>query len=217
MVLLSPPLPFVWCSLVLCCFPLLGGAAFSSLLLGCVFFQKKTCLSKVVFLSVSVHFHHILVSLKLLLWLCDARECSTISAIVKPLSAHRVLLRKPARMSDPSSATVGILSALALLLINETSFLLSEYRQVLERQQLVHKNTSSNETCPEPEVADLDCEFPFLCGLGTGVLMTLALVVLSRYRCSSRAGPAALQARRVRLKRVNFAQSKICDRPVVSR
>ena len=28
---------------------------------------------------------------------------------------------------------------------------------------------------------DLDCEFPFLYGLGTGVIVTLALVVLLRY------------------------------------
>ena len=54
-------------------------------------------------------------------------------------------------------------------------------------------------TCPEPEVADLDGEFPFLCGLGTAETVTLALVVLLRCRCSSRVEPAALQVRRVHL------------------
>ena len=37
------------------------------------------------------------------------------------------------------SATTGVLSALALLLIKETVFFLSEYRQASEQQELVHK------------------------------------------------------------------------------
>ena len=76
-------------------------------------------------------------------------------------------------------ATAGILSVLALLLVKETVFLLSEYRQGSE---LAHKFTCSIVTCPEPEVADLDYEFPFLCGLvGTSVMVELALVVIFRH------------------------------------
>ena len=85
------------------------------------------------------------------------------------------------------------LCALAPLLINETVFLLSE------RQDLAHKSACPSVICPEPEVADLDGELPFLCGLVTCVIVTLALVVLLRYRRSSRVEPAALRVRRVRL------------------
>ena len=69
------------------------------------------------------------------LWMRDARECSIIITIVKPLSAQCVLLRKPARKRVALSATAGIISALAPLLIKETGFL-SEYRQASERQDL---------------------------------------------------------------------------------
>ena len=79
-------------------------------------------------------------------------------------------------------------------------------------------------TCPEPQVADLDCEFPFLCGWGTGVLVSLALAVILRYLCSSRVEPANLRVCRVRLnhsedvrtERSSVAQSRISDRGVVS-
>ena len=54
------------------------------------------------------------------LWLCDARKCSIISTIVKLLAPQSVLLRKLARMRVVMSATAGILSALAPLLIMET-------------------------------------------------------------------------------------------------
>ena len=63
-----------------------------------------------------------------------------ISTIIsEPLSAHSVLLRKAARMRVSLSATAGILSALAPLLIKETVYLLSGYRQASERQELAHK------------------------------------------------------------------------------
>ena len=48
-----------------------------------------------------------------------------------------VLLRKPARTL---SATAGILSALAPLLIKETGLILSEHRQAFERQELARKS-----------------------------------------------------------------------------
>ena len=50
----------------------------------------------------------------------------------KPVSAqHALLFCKPARMLVSFYATVGVLSGLALLLIKETVFLLSVYRQDL--------------------------------------------------------------------------------------
>ena len=51
----------------------------------------------------------------------------------------------------------------------------------------------------DPEVADLDLESPFFCGLDTEVIVTLALVVVLRYLRSSRAESAALRVCRVRL------------------
>ena len=54
-------------------------------------------------------------------------------------------------------------------------------------------------TCPQPEVAALDCEFPFLCGLGLSVIVSFAMVVILRYVCSAGAKPATLRVRRVRL------------------
>ena len=74
-----------------------------------------------------------------------------------------MLLRKPVRMRVALSAVAGILSASALLLIKDTVFLLSEYRQASERQELAHDSTCLISFCLEPEVADLDFEFPFLC------------------------------------------------------
>ena len=53
--------------------------------------------------------------------------------------------------------------------------------------------------CPEPEATELDCEFPFHCGLGTGVIVSLALVVVLRFVCCTGAEPAALWVGRVRL------------------
>ena len=75
------------------------------------------------------------------------------------------------------------------------------------------------------EVAVLDFEFPFVCGIGTSVFVALALVVLLRYRCSSRVEPAALRVRRVRVNHSddvrtdesNVAQSRISDRRAVFR
>ena len=49
--------------------------------------------------------------------------------------SSNMLNRKPARMRVALSATAGILSALAPLLITETAFLLSEYRLVSYRQE----------------------------------------------------------------------------------
>ena len=79
--------------------------------------------------------------------------------------------------------------------------------------------------CPEPEVADLDFEFPFVCGLCTGALVALVLAMILRYLCSSRVEPATLRVRRARLdhsedvrtEKSNVAQSRIFDRRVVSR
>ena len=87
-----------------------------------------------------------------------------------------VLLCKPARMRVALFATTGILSALALLLTKETVFPLSEYRQASERQELAHDSTCPIVIFLQPEVADLDFEFPFLCGLDTGVLVALAVI-----------------------------------------
>ena len=122
------------------------------------------------------------------------------------------------------SATAGILSALAPLLIKETVFLLLEYRQALERQELAHKSTCPIVICLEPEVAELDFEFPFLSGLGAGVFLALALAVIPRCLSSSRVEPASLRAGRVRLNRSedgrteesNVAEFRISDRRVVS-
>ena len=69
------------------------------------------------------------------------------------------------------SGTAGILSALALLLVKETVSLLSTYRQASGAARAADPIV----TCPEREVADLDCEFPFLYDLGTGVIVTLVL------------------------------------------
>ena len=129
------------------------------------------------------------------LWLCGARECSMISTIVKPLSAQSLLLCKPARMHVAFSATTGILSALAPLQVKETVFLLSEYRQASEQQELAHKCTGPIVDCLEPENVDQEWEFPFLCGLGTGVLVALALASIL---CSHRVQPATLRVWRVR-------------------
>ena len=129
-----------------------------------------------------------------------------------------------ARMRVALSAAAGILSALALLLIKEIVFLLSEYRQAFERQELAHKSTCTIVIGPEPEVAEIDFEFPFLCGLGAGVSVALALAVILRYLCSSRVEPASLRVRRVRLNHSedgrtdesNVAQARISGRRVVS-
>ena len=85
-------------------------------------------------------------------------------------------------------------------------------------------SSCSNVTCAEPEDADLDGEFPFSCGFLTGVIVTLALVVILRYLCSSRVEPAALRVRHGRLSHsedvgtegVGVAQSRISDRHVIS-
>ena len=79
-------------------------------------------------------------------WLCDARECPTVSTIAKLLSAQSVLLRKPVRMRVAVSATTGVLSALAPLLIKEAGVLLSEYRQASQRQEVAHKSTCPSVT-----------------------------------------------------------------------
>ena len=73
-----------------------------------------------------------------------------------------VLPCKPARMRVALSATAGILSALAPLLFKETVFIL-----------LVRKSTCPIVICPEPEVAVIDFEFPFLCGFGLSLLRLL--------------------------------------------
>ena len=91
-------------------------------------------------------------------------------------------------------------------------------------QELAHKSTCPSVTCREHEVADLDGEFPFPCGLGTGVIVTLVLPVILRYLCFSRVEPATHPVHRVRLKhseavrieKSNFAQSRLSDRRVVS-
>ena len=96
------------------------------------------------------------------------------------------------------SATGRTLSALALLLIKESVFLSSEYRQALE---LAHKCTCPIVDCPELDIVDQKWKFPFLCGLGTGVLVALALASILRYLCSSSVEPATLRVRRARQSR----------------
>ena len=81
-----------------------------------------------------------------------------------------VLRGKLVCMRVSLSATTGILSVLAPLLIKESFFLLSEYRQASERQELAHVSLFD---CPELGVDDLDFECPFICGLGTGVLVSV--------------------------------------------
>ena len=79
-----------------------------------------------------------------------------ISTIVsKPLSARSVLLCNPARMRVAFSATAVILSALASLLMKETVFLLSEWRQASEQQELAPKCTCPTVDCPEPEFVEI--------------------------------------------------------------
>ena len=73
-------------------------------------------------------------------------------------------LRKPARMRVVLSATAGVLSALAPLLSEETVFFLSEFRQASEEQELAWQVHLPHGTCPEPEFADPDFEFPFVYG-----------------------------------------------------
>ena len=97
-----------------------------------------------------------------------------------------VLPCKPARMRVALSATAGVLSALAPLLMKETVLSLSEFRQAPERQELAHMPTGPMVTCPELEAADLDFELPFICGFGTGLLVALAHNVILRCLCSSR-------------------------------
>ena len=99
-----------------------------------------------------------------------------ISTIVKRVDAS-VLLRKPGRMRVVSPATAGILSG---LLVTEPDFLLSEFRQASERQELVRKSSGQLVFCLESEVAVPDFEFPFLCASGAGVLVALALAVIFR-------------------------------------
>ena len=62
-----------------------------------------------------------------------------------------------------------IISALVpLLIMQETVFLLSEYRQASEWQELVHKCVCPVLGCPEPEPALQEWEFPLALGLVTG-------------------------------------------------
>ena len=98
---------------------------------------------------------------------CVAHDCCQASV------GSNALLRTQARVRVALSSTANILSALALLLIKETVFLLSGYRQASERQELAHDSTCPFVICPKPEVAALDFEFPFLCDLGAGVLVAL--------------------------------------------
>ena len=72
-----------------------------------------------------------------------------------------------------------------LLLIKETVFLLSEYRQASERQERAHTCTCPIVDCLEPEIVDQQWDFPFLYGLGTGAPVALALASTLRYLCSS--------------------------------
>ena len=103
-------------------------------------------------------------------WLCGARECSMINTIVKPLSAQVFCVaNRVARHSRYSSCSGSTL-------ITETVFLLAECRHASERQELAHDSRWPPVCCPEPEVADLVFECPFICGLGTSVLVTHSCV-----------------------------------------
>ena len=85
------------------------------------------------------------------------------------------------------------------VLFTETVFFLTEFRQASERQELACKSTCTMVTCPEPEFADPDFEFPFVHGLGTGLLAALALAVIFPCLCSFRVDLVTLRVRRVRL------------------
>ena len=88
-----------------------------------------------------------------------------ISTIFKPLSAQ--MFRFASQLACVAlSATAGILSALAPPLTKDIVSLLSAHRQASERQELAHDYPCAFVICLEPEVADLDFEFPFLCGFG---------------------------------------------------
>ena len=123
-----------------------------------------------------------------------------------------------------SSHACRVVCHLASLLRKETVFLLSECRQASDRQELAHMCTCPIVDCPEPEIADQDWEFPFLCGLRTGGFVALALASILRHLCSSHVEPATLRVRRVRMnhseddrtERSNVAQPRISDRGVVS-
>ena len=95
-----------------------------------------------------------------------------------PASVGSCVLRgKLARMRVSLAATAGVLSAFAPLLIKETIFFLSEFRQASERRELAYDTRCTPVYCPKPEIADLDFECPFIFGLGAGVLVTLALAL----------------------------------------
>ena len=103
-----------------------------------------------------------------------------------------VLLRKPARMR----VSLGIPCALAPFLIKETVFLLSDFRQASERQKT--RSRLSLADCLLSGARSCWIGSVCLC-LGRGVLVTLALAVPLRRRCSSRGEPVTLRVRRVRL------------------
>ena len=87
---------------------------------------------------------------------------STIVSML--LSPQNVLLRKPARMRVAHSTTAGFLSKKPISSCRST-----------ERQELAHKCAQPIVDCPEPETVDQEWELPFLCGLGTGVLLSCPL------------------------------------------
>ena len=88
---------------------------------------------------------------------CGARECSMINTMVKLLSAQVFCLgNQLACVSRCPPQQVD--SALAPLQNKKTVFLLSEFRQASERQELAGDTRCSPVYCLDSEVADLDFE-----------------------------------------------------------
>ena len=125
----------------------------------------------------------------------------TRTVVSQAFVGSNVLLRTPARMRVALSATASIFSVVAPLLIKETGFLLSEYRQASERQEVAHAEVSlehdaalpvGSQAAP-PSARDLNVDgFPWVSGepvcdmLGRAVSVTGdeafpgAMVVYSR-------------------------------------
>ena len=56
---------------------------------------------------------------------------------------------------------------------NKSSFCVNPHNKFVKTSESAHKSTRPNVTCSKPTFADLVGDFPFLCGLGTGVIVTL--------------------------------------------
>ena len=82
-----------------------------------------------------------------------------------------LLFCKPARLLVAFSAAVGVLSGLALLLIKETVFLLSVYRQASQLGHLGNTCVCLVLDSSEQDPAPHECESPFARGLRCGLVV----------------------------------------------